>query len=134
MNGDLANNLNGEQTLAAWLASVFPGSRVCTETPVDLARVLPCLRVTTISNIADVNGFESGSFDVSVFNTDAASTLLTAGAVASALLNDIPQQTVGETFVESTGVRDVGETPWDNTNVRRRSLIVTLYLHTRRVA
>ncbi|MGH3437086.1 MAG: hypothetical protein ACRDRL_28980 [Sciscionella sp.] len=124
-----------ETVLHDWLAPAFPAARVCTETPADLADVLPCLRVVGIGGSGDAYGFDSPHVDVDVFAATRSAARDLAQQVSWSLLHDLPGQMVAGTFVLSASEFLAPTwTPYDNTTLRRFVLSVGLRMHTRSVA
>ncbi|WP_310962149.1 hypothetical protein [Nocardioides terrisoli] len=127
-----------EPLLVTWLAARFPGVRVCTETPANLAEVVPCIQVVGIGGSGDRLQFDSPRVDCDVYDAahDQASARENARTLAQqvrdALLQELPGQSVGDAFVLSVDeFMSPTWTPYDNTVLRRFTLSVGLRLHTR---
>lgn len=124
-----------EPLLLSWLATAFPGVRTCTETPANLADVLPVLQVVGIGGTGDHLRFDSPRADVDVYGATRSAARDLAEQVADSILTDMPGQMVAGVFVLSTQEFMAPTwTPYDDTNLRRFTLSVGLRLHTRSLA
>lgn len=121
-----------ELVLVAGLKTAFPGKRIATETPADLATVLPCIVVTRFGGTEDsVYVFDNPSVDFDCYAATRAEARTLAHQVRTWVRRDLPGQTVGGAFVLRTQtITGPIWTPYDNTNVRRFTYAAQIRLHT----
>lgn len=123
--------VEAEPLLLSWLRTAFPAARLVTETPADLAAHLPLIRVQRFGGTADAYQFDTARLDVDVFAATRAAARTLAYQVRASLLQDLPGQ-----YVDGAMVLSVDEflgpiwTPYENTNLRRFTLSVSIRLHT----
>lgn len=125
-----------ETVLVAAAAAHFTGKRVCTETPDDLADVLPCIRITRFAGGADeVYTFDNPSIDFDCYAATRAAAQTLAYEVRTWVRNTLPGTTIGD---DTTGRAFVARsqdilgphwTPYDNTSLRRFTYSAALRLH-----
>jgi hypothetical protein len=115
----------------SWLKSVFTAARVCTETPSNLADVLPCIQVSMFTGSADLYQFDTTSLDIDVYHATRTQARTLAYAVRTSVLHDLPGQYLLGAFVLSSSANGPIATPYVNTNLRRFTVPVTLRLHSR---
>jgi len=130
-----------EEILVTALAAHFTSARVCTETPDNLADVLPCIRVTRFAGGSDpVYTFDNPSIDFDCY----AASRGAARKLAYDVRTYVRQTLVGST-VEITDANDAVTgrafvaraqdilgphwTPYDNTSLRRFTYSAALRLH-----
>lgn len=120
-----------ESVLVAWLEGVFPAARICTETPADLADVVPCIQVSRFGGSDDeVPTFDNASMDFDCYAATRAAARTLAYDVRSSLRNDLPGQTVGGAFVGRVrSISGPSWTPYDNTKLRRFTYSAQIRLH-----
>lgn len=126
--------MNAEPVLLSWLTSTFPDVRAVTILPADLADEIPLVRVSTTSNPVDRFRFETPSLDLDVYADTITGARDLAKRIGRAVLEQMPGASVNDVSVLSTTVRDLGVTPYDNTNVSRRTLVIGMRLHDRSAA
>lgn len=123
--------VDAESVLIAWLRAAFPTARICTETPDNLADVLPCIQVRRFGGIDDeIPTFDNANIDFDCFEStyDKASAL--AHDVRSSIRNDLPGQTILNTFASRARTfSGPSQTPYDNTNLRRFTYSAQIRLH-----
>ncbi len=115
-----------ETVIRDWLAQQFSTARVLTETPDNLADVVPVLQVTRFGGADALLNVDTANVDVETFdgphdNLSARENARTlAEQVRSSLRLDLPGNTVAGAFVaEVATISAPTWTPYDNTNVRR---------------
>ena len=120
-----------EAVLVAWLRDAFPGARVVTETPANLADVLPCIRVSRFGGVdEEVSTFDNPSLDFDCFGATRAEARSLAYAVRSSIRNDLPGQTRAGGFASRTRtLAGPVFTPYDNTSLRRFTYSAQIRLH-----
>ena len=124
-----------EPLLVTALKAQFPSARICTETPSDLADVLPCIRVTGIGGSGDRYQFDTWRVDFDTFDATRDDARTLAQDVHDWVLRELPGTTLGTAFVLSTAeFMAPAWTPYDNTNLRRFTLAAQLRLHDRSAA
>lgn len=121
-----------EVVLRDWLDTAFTSARVVTETPADMTANLPVIRVQAFGGTGDAYQFDTARLDVDVFHSTRAAARTLAYQVRASLLQNLPGQ-----YLHGAMVLSVAEflapiwTPYDNTNLRRFTLSVSVRLHTR---
>lgn len=122
---------DAETALVAALAAQFPSAEVCTETPDNLAEVLPCIRVTRFAGTADeVYTFDNPSIDFDCYAADRTSAKLLAYQVRSFVRGPLIGITVaGAFFARSRDIMGPVWTPYDNTSLRRFTYSAAIRLH-----
>ncbi|GAA0423857.1 hypothetical protein [Streptomyces luteireticuli] len=121
---------DAEAVLVAWLASAL-GVRVCTDTPADLAEVLPLLRVRRIGGTDDGFRIDHALVDVDAFGPSRVDASALAARTRAALLDLLPGSTAAGAVVTAAGtVSAPARRPWENPNVHRFGATYTLHLHT----
>lgn len=123
---------SAEKVTRDWVASTFPSARVVTETPANLADVLPCIQVERIGGSDTVfETIDDAIIDVEYFAASRDAARVGAEAVRAAFRFDLPGQTIGSAFVLSVAtVTAPVWTPYPNTSVRRFHATYQLRLHT----
>lgn len=125
-----------EALLVAWLDTEFGSARVATETPSNLADVLPCIVVSRFGGLEDeVYTFDNASLDFDCYAATRAAARTLAHQVRTALRRDLPGETLGPAFVHR--VQTIAPpiwTPYDNTAVRRFTYSAQIRLHTKEAA
>lgn len=124
-----------EPLLFAWLESTRPGLRHCSETPSNLADVLPVVRVNANGGSGDRFQFDKWHVDFDAFaaTRDAARTL--AQSLHDSVLQELPGAALGSAMV--LAVREFAAPSWaptDDTSLRRFTFAVEIQLHTRSAA
>lgn len=126
------SSVPAETVLVTWLKAEFPDVRIVTETPANLADVLPCIAVSRFGGIEDVfSTFDNPSMDFDCYAAarDEARTL--AYAVRSSIRDDLPGQTVaGVSASRTRSLAAPVATPYDNTTLRRFTYSAQIRLHT----
>ena len=130
-----------ETLLPAAIRAAFPGVRVVTELPADLADVTPCVRVAGIGGTADQHRFASARVDIDAYDVehDGMSARENARNLAQQIhdwaIEDLPGQIIaGVSVLSVSDVMAPKWTPHDNTTLRRFTLTIGLRLHDRSVA
>lgn len=104
----------------AWLESAFPTDRICTETPSNLAAVLPAHRVTRVGGGDRDYVVDSALLTVDTFGATREAARQRAEQVRSSFIVDLPGLTVGQGCVRATDtIHAPIWVPWDNTDIRR---------------
>lgn len=109
-----------ESVIRNWLDARFPAARVVTETPDNLADVLPCIVVGGFGGGDDVITIDETNIDIQYFA--ATRTLARDGAeeVRGAMRFELPGQSTDGVFVLAVDTMSKPSwAPYDNTNVRR---------------
>lgn len=124
-----------EDLLPDVIKAAFPDARVCTETPENLANVLPCIQVVGIGGSGDRYDFDRPRVDIDVYEKTRGLALALSMAVHSWALKTLSGMDIGDTSVLSvTEFLSPIWTPHENTNLRRFTFSVGLNLHTRSTA
>lgn len=110
-----------ETVLIAWLKTAFPAARVVTETPANLADVVPCIRVTRFGGSDEyLSAFDNPTMDFDCYDVGREAARTLAYAVRASLRDDLPGQVVaGTSVVRVRTISGPAWTPYDNTNLRR---------------
>jgi len=120
-----------ELVLVAWLRAAFPNARVATETPANLADVLPCIAVSRFGGAdEEIPTFDNPMLDFDCYAATRGEARTLAYAVRSSLRNDLPGQMVAGAF--ASRVRTVAGpvwTPYDNPALRRFTYSARIRLH-----
>lgn len=120
-----------ELVLVAWLRAAFPNARVATETPANLADVLPCIAVSRFGGAdEEIPTFDNPMMDFDCYAATRGEARTLAYAVRSSLRNDLPGQMVAGAF--ASRVRTVSGpvwTPYDNSALRRFTYSARIRLH-----
>lgn len=120
-----------ETVLVEWLRTAFPSVRVVTETPANLADVLPVIQVTRFGGADEyIPAFDNPSMDFDVYaaTRDAARGL--AHDVRDSLRGDLPGATVlGVSVVRVRSISGPAWTFYNNTSMRRFTYSANLRLH-----
>lgn len=113
-------SLPAELGIRTWLAAAFPSCRVVTETPSNLATVLPLIHVERIGGAEFEPTIDDARMDVAYFGATRDAAAVGAEAVRIAMLWNLPGQTVGGSVVLSVATLSAPVwTPYDNTTLRR---------------
>lgn len=125
-----------EDLLPPVLRTAFPGVRVVTETPANLADELPLIQVVGIGGSGNIYDFENPRVDLDVFAGDRGDARHLAQQIHDWLLRELPGQTlgIGSAVLSVTEFMAPVWTPYDNTTVRRFTLSVGMRLHDRSAA
>lgn len=120
-----------ESVLKAALAAAFPTTRIATETPANLADVLPCIVVNRISGSEDaVWTFDNANVDFDCYAADRIEARTLAESVRTWVRRDLPGQTFAGAFIARTRtIMAPVWTPYDNTDVRRFTYAASIRLH-----
>lgn len=120
-----------EAVLQDALAVKFPAAHVCTETPSNLADVLPVIRITRFGGADDeVYTFDTPEVDFDCYAATRAASRLLAHQVRTFVRNELPGVKVGAAFVHRTrSIQGPTWTPYDNTNIRRFTYSAAIRLH-----
>lgn len=110
-----------ETVLLTWLKAAFPAARVVTETPGDLADVVPCIQVSRFGGADEyVSTFDNPSMDFDCYAATRGEARQLAYDVRSSLRDDLPGQVVaGASIVRVRTISGPAWTPYNNTNLRR---------------
>lgn len=120
-----------EKAIRDWLAARFPAARVVTETPSDLAEVLPCIKVNRIGGNSTIPTIDNAHVDVEYFGSTRDEARGGAESVRRAFETELPGVTVGGNVVLAvTEIQSPTWAPYDNTNVRRFDATYRISLHT----
>lgn len=129
-----------ESVMVAALKVAFPTARVLTETPDNLADVLPCIRVARFGGAEDyIYTFDNATMDFDCFAATRGEARTLAHAVRTWVRRDLPGQTIsyddGNGGTASASVSRTRTfsgpvwTPYENTNVRRFTYSAAIRLH-----
>lgn len=125
-----------ETVLVAAAVVHFTGKRICTETPDDLAAVLPAIRITRFAGGSDdVWTFDNPSVDFDCYAATRAAAQTLAYDVRTWVRTILPgtiigDQTTGRAFVaKAQDILGPHWTPYDNTKLRRFTYSAALRLH-----
>jgi hypothetical protein len=122
--------VSAEPFVRSWLAAQFPTARVVTETPANLADVLPVIEVTRFGGSDEVIVLDSANIDVDVYaaTRDAARTL--GEQVRTALRLHLPGYASAGAAVQSvTTISAPRWVPYDNTSLRRFNAAYRITIH-----
>lgn len=132
--------VEAEALMVAWLKTALPGVRIATETPGDLADVLPCVVVSRFGGSEEeIYTFDNPLMDFDCFDATRGKARQLAYAVRTSIRRDLPGQTV--TYTDDDGNTGTGAvsrtrgssgptwTPYDNTNVRRFVYTAQVRIH-----
>jgi hypothetical protein len=110
-----------ESVLVTWLKHAFPTARVVTETPHNLADVLPCIQVSRFGGADEyVSSFDNPSMDFDCYSASRIEARQLAYDVRSSLRDDLPGEVVdGASIVRVRTISGPTWTPYNNTNLRR---------------
>ena len=122
---------DAEAVLVTALAAHFTSARVCTETPDNLADVLPCIRVTRFAGGADeVYTFDNPNVDFDCYAATRAAASTLAYEVRSYVRSTLPGTTVSGAFIaRAQDILGPHWTPYDNTSLRRFTYSAAIRLH-----
>lgn len=125
------NYVEAEQAVAAWLRTQFAGTRVVTETPADLASVLPCIVVTRFGGLEDaVYTFDNASLDFDCYAATRQAARTLAHQVRTAIRKTLPGQSIAGGFVHRTQtITPPIWTPYENTALRRFTYAAQIRIH-----
>lgn len=119
-----------ELLIRDWLNTRFAPARVVTETPADLASVLPCIQVSVFGGGDDVAGIDDTNFDIDYFAADRTTARAGAESVRGALRFELPGQQLDTAFVlELLTISKPSYVPYDNPNLRRFVASYRIRLH-----
>lgn len=111
-----------ELVVRNYLAGQFPAARVVTETPGNLADVVPCIEITRYGGGDDVYTLDVANLDVDVYHSSRAAALDYAEQVRTSLrLHAEGQQVNGALIAQVATLSAPKWVPYDNTNIRRIS-------------
>lgn len=121
-----------EDVLQAAAAAKFTGKRVTTETPSNLADVLPCIVITRFGGAEDeVYTFDNANVDFDVYAATRGAARTLAHQVRTWVRKELPGTTIGSAAVGRTRTITAPVwTPYDNTAVRRFTYSARIRLHT----
>lgn len=124
--------VDAELFVRDWLGIRFPDARLCTETPANLASVLPCIKVERIGGSDSENvRLDDAILDVEYFAATRDDARKGAEEVRYALRNEMPGD-----FISGAAVQYVRTSvapswaPYDNTSLRRFVATYLIRLHT----
>jgi len=111
------SEVSAESVLVAWLSSAFPDVRVVTETPANLADVVPLIRVSRFGGVDEqIWTFDNPTMDFDCYDTGRIAARDLAYQVRRSLRRDLPGQIVAGAFVLSCRtLSGPAWTPYDNT-------------------
>lgn len=119
-----------ESALQPVLSARFPGTRVVSTTPANLADVLPCLKLLTTGGIGNRWRVESTGFEVDAFAADRETASALAWDAYHFLMEDI--DAIGQVgYLSATPTQTPINTPYDNQNIHRYTFNVTVTTHDR---
>lgn len=120
-----------EAVLVTALAAHFTSARVVTETPSNLADVLPCVRVTRFAGTSDdIWTFDNPSVDFDCYAATRTAARTLAYQVRTYIRSVLPGTTVAGAFVaKAQDIQGPVWTPYDNTSLRRFTYSAALRLH-----
>lgn len=125
-----------ETVIVAAAVAHFTGKRICTETPNDLAAVVPAIRITRFSGISDeIYTFDNPQVDFDCYAATRAAAQTLAYDVRAWVRQTLPgsiigDDTTGRAFVaRSQDIQGPVWTPYDNTSLRRFTYSAALRLH-----
>ena len=111
---------DAETLVRGWLATQFPGVRVVTEVPANLADVVPLIQVSRFGGSDDTIVTDAANIDVDTFGATRDEARSLGGQVRSALRLHLPGYAAGGGAVQSvTTISAPRWVPYDNTNLRR---------------
>lgn len=127
----MADYPTAERVLTTWLAQQFSDARVATETPSNLADVLPCIVVTRFGGSDDAFWtYDNASMDFDCYDVDRVGARTLAHQLRTAVRRDLPGQTVAGAFIARTqSINGPIWTPYDNIDVRRFTYSAAIRLH-----
>jgi len=109
-----------ESVIHAWLAQEFAPTRVSTETPANLADVLPYIKVERFGGSDALLVLDAANIDVEVFAADRTAARSLAEEVRTSLRSNLPGQSVAGGFVADVAtISAPTRAPYDNTAMRR---------------
>lgn len=122
-----------EQMLTGWLATTL-GVRVLTDTPANLAQVLPVVQVTRFGGNDRVPGLDVANVDVDCYAATRHGAAELAESVRYALRFVLQGQRVGDLTVSRVEtIVSPSWRPYDNTSLRRFGSSYSLTLHARTI-
>lgn len=125
-----------EALLVPWLADTLNGLRVGTETPADLASVVPYVKLTVIGGTDNDDNprFELASVVTESFGSSRGAALDLAQQVKTAFRVTLPGTLLNDASSVVTKTQTIalpGVIPYDNTSLRRVLASYRLYVKTR---
>jgi len=111
-----------ELVVRSYLAGQFPDVRVVTETPGNLANVLPCIEVNRFGGSDDIYTLDVANLDIDVFAASRADAYMLAEQVRTNLrLHAEGQEVDGALIAQVATLSAPKWVPYDNTTMRRIS-------------
>lgn len=123
--------VEAEPALVAAAKAKFTGTRIATETPANLADVLPCIVITRFGGTEDTfYTFDNPSIDFDCYAATRKAARTLAHQVRTWVRQELPGSTIGGAFVLRTQtISGPIWTPYENTNVRRFTYSAQIRLH-----
>jgi hypothetical protein len=124
---------NVEKMLVAWL-STNVGVRVLTDTPTNLAQILPVVQVTKFGGTDQVPGIDVANVDIDVYASTRDQAAGLAERVRYQLRMVLPgQQVAGITVSRVETIIGPSWRPYDNTSLRRFGASYAFTLHAKTI-
>lgn len=125
-----------ETVLVAAAVAHFTGKRICTETPNDLAAVLPAIRITRFGGASDyIYTFDNPRVDFDCYAASRGAAQTLAYDVRAWVRTILPGTTIGNDTIGRAFVARAQDfdgprfSPYDNTSLRRFTYTAELRLH-----
>lgn len=109
-----------ELVVRTYLAGQFPAARVVTETPSNLADVVPCIEVGRFGGGDGVWTLDVANIDIDVYHSSRAAALDYAEQVRTSLRLHAEGQEVNGALIAQVATLSAPKwVPYDDTNIRR---------------
>lgn len=127
----MAEYVEAELALVTAAKAKFTGTRVATETPGNLADVLPCIVISRFGGVEDeVYTFDNPNVDFECYAATRAAARTLAHQVRTWVRKELPGTSISGAAVSRTRtISGPAWTPYDNTGVRRFTYSATIRLH-----
>jgi hypothetical protein len=121
-----------EKVVTDWLQGKFPDAFCCTETPADMASVLPVIRVLSLGGPNTKLAMGRPAVSIACYHVDRVSAKTLAKQIFQAMRFEMPgyQPGMGTTVNRVNTISGPAWRPYDNTNLRCFGMTLQLVIHT----